>query len=422
MGIGKNRDERNIIMEGISRTPSPVRRRAIAAALCALLTTAPLAGCGKQAEEAQVPGEYAVKAYAMSTDGIECSDAAFVVTAAQGQAFRVPESALAYAKAAVENGGYVSTVDASGNVNGRVFEAKSNSKSNQREEVDANTKAVFKSICNVRATEPEIDLLAALNAAAGDLQAHGGNNKVVCVVSSGISTRGLLATTPQLLAADPQDIAAQLSGLNSIGDYSGINVRFYGPGQTTGEQMMPASAAGKNAALLVAVVEKGGGTVTMAQDILTPLGCDDQLAECSIMAFGDGDTLTLPTVSAGQTAEITLSNSQLQFVGDEATFADPDASARLLDSIASQCLEHKYASIQVEGHTAASQLYDSDAAIALSTRRAKAVASELISRGMDEQRISASGVGDRDSTSLATGNFDEEAAKQDRKVIIRIQG
>lgn len=410
-------------MEGISRTPSPVRRRAIAAALCALLATAPLAGCGQQAEEAQVPSEYTVKAPAVSSDDIECSDAAFVVTAAQGQAFRVPDNALAYAKAAVENGGYVSTVDASGNVNGRVFEAKSNSKSNQREEVDVNTKAVFKSICNVRATEPEIDLLAALNAAAGDLQAHGGDNKVLCVVASGVSTTGLIATTPELLAAEAQEIETQLRELNSLSDYSNIEVHFYGLGQVIGDkQKIPSSIAAKNAELLKAILQGAGATtVKMESDILTPLGCDGELPACTAMTF-ESDTLTLPTISTGQTAEITLSNSQLQFVGDEATFADPDASARLLDSIASQCLEHKYASIQVEGHTAASQLYDSDAAIALSTRRAEAVASELISRGMDEQRISVSGVGDRDSASLDAGNFNEEVAKQDRKVILRIQG
>lgn len=411
-------------MEGISRTPSPVRRRAIAAALCALLATAPLAGCGKQAEEAQVPGEYTVKASAASSDGIECSDVAFVVTAAQGQAFGVPENALAFAKAAVENGGYVSTVDASGNVKGAVHKTKSNSKANQREEVDTNTKTVFKDICNLRATEPEVDLLRALNAAACDLQANAsGDHKVICVISSGLSSTGLLAATPALLAADPQDVGAQLCELNSLSDYSNIEVRFYGLGQVTGDkQKIPSSIAAKNAELLKAILQgAGAATVKMESDILTPLGCDEELPACTVMMF-ESDTLTLPTISAGQTAEITLSNSQLQFVGDEATFADPDASARLLDSIASQCLEHKYASIQVEGHTAASQLYDSDAAIALSTRRAKAVASELISRGMDEQRISASGVGDRDSTSLATGNFDEEAAKQDRKVILRIQG
>ena len=109
--------------------------------------------------------------------------------------------------------GYVSTVDSAGSVDSAVYTATSNSKANKREETDTNTKTVFKDACNLRASKPEVDLLAALNAAASDLQANAvGNRKAICVVASGISTTGLLATTPELLAADAHDVAAQLRG------------------------------------------------------------------------------------------------------------------------------------------------------------------------------------------------------------------
>ncbi|MEI2998094.1 MAG: hypothetical protein V8T51_02330 [Senegalimassilia faecalis] len=310
-------------MKSTSCTPSPVRRRALAVALCALLATAPLAGCGQQTEESQALGTYTVKTSAVPTDQVECSDAALVVTAAQGQAFRVPSDALAFAKAAVEGCGYVSTVDSAGSVDGAVYTATSNSKANKREETDTNTKTVFKDACNLRASKPEVDLLTALNAAASDLQANAvGDREAICVVASGISTTGLLATTPELLAADAHDVAAQLRELNAIGNFSGIDVHFYGLGQTTGDQSMPASVAGKNAALLAAVVEEGGGTAVVEPDQLTPLGCDDELPTCTVMAF-ESDALTLPTVAPGESVEVTLDDAQLQFVGDEATFADP---------------------------------------------------------------------------------------------------
>lgn len=305
-------------MKSTSCTPSPVRRRALAVALCALLATASLAGCGQQTEEPQALGTYTVKTSAVPTDQVECSDAALVVTAAQGQAFRVPNNALAFAKAAVEGCGYVSTVDSAGSVDSAVYTATSNSKANKREETDTNTKTVFKDACNLRASKPEVDLLAALNAAASDLQANAvGNRKAICVVASGISTTGLLATTPELLAADAHDVAAQL-----------------------------------------------------------------------------------------------------QFVGDEATFADPEAADELLGSIAEQVREQGY-TVEVEGHTAASQLYP-DHGMELSTRRAQAVADALTARGIDPAQVAAAGVGDADSTSLASGNFDEAQAAKDRKVVLRL--
>ena len=405
-------------MKRTSRTPSPVRRRALAVALCALLATAPLAGCGQQTEESQALGTYTVKTSAVPTDQVECSDAALVVTAAQGQAFRVPNNALAFAKAAVEGCGYVSTVDSAGSVDGAVYMATSNSKANKREETDTNTKTVFKDACNLRASKPEVDLLTALNAAASDLQANAvGDRKAICVVASGISTTGLLATTPELLAADAHDVAAQLRELNAIGNFSGIDVHFYGLGQTTGDQSMPASVAGKNAALLAAVVEEGGGTAVVEPDQLTPLGCcDDELPACTVMAF-ENDALTLPTVAPGESVEVALDDAQLQFVGDEATFADPETADELLGSIAEQVREQGY-TVEVEGHTAASQLYP-DHGIELSTRRAQAVADALTTRGIDPAQVTAAGVGDADSTSLASGTFSEAQAAQDRKVVLR---
>ena len=405
-------------MKRTSRTPSPVRRRALAVALCALLATAPLAGCGQQTEESQALGTYTVKTSAVPTDQVECSDAALVVTAAQGQAFRVPNNALAFAKAAVEGCGYVSTVDSAGSVDGAVYTATSSSKANKREETDTNTKTVFKDACNLRASKPEVDLLTALNAAASDLQANAvGDRKAICVVASGISTTGLLATTPELLAADAHDVAAQLRELNAIGNFSGIDVHFYGLGQTTGDQSMPASVAGKNAALLAAVVEEGGGTAVVEPDQLTPLGCcDDELPACTVMAF-ENDALTLPTVAPGESVEVALDDAQLQFVGDEATFADPETADELLGSIAEQVREQGY-TVEVEGHTAASQLYP-DHGIELSTRRAQAVADALTTRGIDPAQVTAAGVGDADSTSLASGTFSEAQAAQDRKVVLR---
>ena len=264
-----------------------------------------------------------------------------------------------------------------------------------------------------------MDLLTALNAAASDLQANAvGDRKAICVVASGISTTGLLATTPELLAADAHDVAAQLRELNAIGNFSGIDVHFYGLGQTTGDQSMPASVAGKNAALLAAVVEEGGGTAVVEPDQLTPLGCcDDELPTCTVMAF-ENDALTLPTVAPGESVEVALDDAQLQFVGDEATFADPETADELLGSIAEQVREQGY-TVEVEGHTAASQLYP-DHGIELSTRRAQAVADALTTRGIDPAQVTAAGVGDRDSTSLASGNFDEAQAAKDRKVVLRL--
>ena len=151
-------------------------------------------------------------------------------------------------------------------------------------------------------------------------------------------------------------------------------------------------------------------------DRLAPLGCDDELPACTVMAF-ESDALTLPTVAPGESVEVTLDDAQLQFVGDEATFADPETADELLTSIAEQVRKQGY-TVEVEGHTAASQLYP-DHGMELSARRAQAVADALTARGIDTTQVTAAGVGDRDSTSLASGTFSEAQAAQDRKVVLR---
>ena len=87
--------------------------------------------------------------------------------------------------------------------------------------------------------------------------------------------------------------------------------------------------------MLAAVVDEGGGTAVVEPDQLAPLGCDDELPACTVMAF-ESDALTLPTVAPGESVEVTLDDAQLQFVGDEATFADPEAADELLGRIAEQ--------------------------------------------------------------------------------------
>lgn len=63
---------------------------------------------------------------------------------------------------------------------------------------------------------------------------------VINVISSGLNPTGILAGSSDLLNADANDIANQLASMGALANFSGIEVHFYGLGQASGEQVIPA--------------------------------------------------------------------------------------------------------------------------------------------------------------------------------------
>ena len=237
-------------------------------------------------------------------------------------------------------------------------------------------------------------------------------------MSSGLANTGLLATSQELLAADPQGAIEQLRALGAISDYRGITVIFYGLGQSTGNQAIPASAKKSLENLYAGIVNAGGGKAVVATDALEALGCDDELPDTGIVDLR-ADSLDIPALAKGESTQIVLDSAVLTFKGDSAEYADEAQSANVLSQVAQAAMSGGY-KVAIEGYTADSPSRSDEFLKALSQNRANAVADSLSLLGVPGDKITATGCGSEGSSSMASGSFNESQAQVDRRVVITL--
>ena len=396
------------------------RTLAFAFAFALLVSTACLlAGCS--GSSSNVPGHYSISEQSISaSEASSPQDVVIVTAASQGQAFRLPVSALSHAMAAIESESYVGYLVPDGSdLRGKVYAGTKNSERAKQDELSSFKTDYLRAACDARDATGNIDLLTALNKAAGQLNARSGDGaKTICVVSSGLANTGLLATSQELLAADPEAAIDQLRKIGAISDYSGITVIFYGLGQSTGNQAIPPSAKKSLENLYAGIVNAGGGKVVVATDALEALCCDDELPDTGIVDLR-ADSLNIPALAKGESTQIVLDSAVLTFNGDSAEYADEAQSASVLSEIAQAAMSGGY-KVTVEGYTADSPSRSDEFLKALSQNRANAVADSLSSLGVPAGNVTATGRGSEGSSSMASGSFNESQAQVDRRVVITL--
>ena len=403
-----------------TRTFARGRTRTLAFAFALLISTACLlAGCS--GSSSNVPGHYSISEQSISaSEASSPQDVVIVTAASQGQAFRLPVSALSHAMAAIESESYVGYLVPDGSdLRGKVYAGTKNSERAKQDELSSFKTDYLRAACDARDATGNIDLLTALNKAAGQLNARSGDGaKTICVVSSGLANTGLLATSQELLAADPEAAIDQLRKIGAISDYSGITVIFSGLGQSTGNQAIPVSAKKSLENLYAGIVKAGGGQAVVATDALEVLGCDDELPDTGIVDLR-ADSLDIPALAKGESTQIVLDSAVLAFKGDSAEYADEAQSAGVLSQIAQAAMSGGY-KVAVEGYTADSPSRSDEFLKALSQDRANAVADSLSSLGVPAGNITAVGCGNEGSSSMASGFFNESQAQADRRVVITL--
>ena len=388
-------------------------------ALLLASTSSLFAGCSGSSSD--VPGRYSISEQSISaSESANPQDVIIVTAASQGQAFKLPVSALSHAMAAIESESYVGYLVPDGSdLRGMVYAGTKNSERAKKDELSSFKADYLRAACDARDATGRIDLLASMNKAAGQLNARSGDGaKTLCVVSSGLANTGLLATSQELLAADSQGTIEQLRALGAISDYSGITVIFYGLGQSTGDQAIPASAKKSLENLYTGIVNAGGGKAVVATDALEALGCDDELPDTGIVDLR-ADSLDIPALAKGESTQIVLDSAVLTFKGDSAEYADEAQSANVLSQIAQAAMGGGY-KVAVEGYTADSPSRSDEFLKALSQNRANAVADSLSSLGVPAGNVTATGRGSEGSSSMASGSFNESQAQVDRRVVITL--
>jgi outer membrane protein OmpA-like peptidoglycan-associated protein len=202
----------------------------------------------------------------------------------------------------------------------------------QKQDRDRNRQAIGDMLAAAKAKTPETDLLAGLSLAARGISSASGKHTIV-VVDSGLSTTGALdfAAEPQLLDADPQELADGLAKDGALPDLSGLRVLFQGLGDTVAPQPALDQRQRDNLiAIWNAVIRAAGSSDIVVEQ--TPLSgtAEEELPYVSPVALKRGSQCVVE--------EVLLDEGAVPFKADGSEFVDKDRVERVLEPIAQKML------------------------------------------------------------------------------------
>ncbi|MFT3942691.1 MAG: OmpA family protein [Ancrocorticia sp.] len=238
----------------------------------------------------------------------------------------------------------------------------------------------------------------------------------VFLLSDFVSTTGPFALDEQILALTPEDAAAHVA-INAPVDLRGATLTVEGIGNTSTE-LLPVDRVWLRE---LAVDLCSAWNATGCTDITTnPVNATSRtgLPDDPMPAF---PAVTVTSLQGACTFEVPES---LTFAGDSADLADGAEEVfapaiKLLSSNSS-------ATTSIVGHTASSSAYTPGQLLTLSKQRAEAVATIFTGSGINESRLTVTGVGDTqpkvEDIDPATGQQISHLAAQERRVDVIIKG
>jgi OmpA-OmpF porin, OOP family len=264
----------------------------------------------------------------------------------------------------------------------------------------------------MHAAAPQADVLGALSLAASATP-PGGN---IVVIDSGLQTAGqLMYQEPGVLMSPPSDVVKFLQQGNLIPGLSGRHVLLYGFGYAAAPQAVLDQPERENViAQWKAIVAAGGACVTADT---TP----NTNAEMAGLPAVSAVPLPLPPVFKACGTTVLSNDGSVGFDDGNATFRDPAAARSTLNNLAAVLRQGTEAitligSTSTEGGDAIND--------PLSTQRAAAVKSVLISLGISGSRITVIGDGahypGRVPDIGPNGQLMLAQAEQDREVIVQL--
>jgi OmpA-OmpF porin, OOP family len=253
----------------------------------------------------------------------------------------------------------------------------------------------------MHAAAPQADVLGALSLAASATP-PGGN---IVVIDSGLQTAGqLMYQEPGVLMSPPSDVVKFLQQGNLIPGLSGRHVLLYGFGYAAAPQAVLDQPERENViAQWKAIVAAGGACVTAGLPAVSAV------------------PLPLPPVFKACGTTVLSNDGSVGFDDGNATFRDPAAARSTLNNLAAVLRQGTEAitligSTSTEGGDAIND--------PLSTQRAAAVKSVLISLGISGSRITVIGDGahypGRVPDIGPNGQLMLAQAEQDREVIVQL--
>lgn len=298
----------------------------------------------------------------------------------------------------VDANSFVGIVNADGNPglvgSAGVVGSTSTSTSRKNQENEAWRAQLEQALASVVPDDPECDLLASIDCARrcfNEESAYADATNTIVVFSNGLSTAGVLDMRSGLLFADPSDVVSFYR--DELPDLSGIDVEWYGLGNTCEPQATPTNAT-------KAVMEQFWASVLVDGCGADAVNFHDVNAAAEPQANVDRPTMSTVELPKAQVMEasaitqgtsVTLDSQTLYFKPDLAEFVDREQAIEALRPYAEAMNEDASLTVSIVGSTAS----DHDVAYLsrLSNDRALATAELFEAMGIDPSRISCEGVG-----------------------------
>ena len=274
------------------------------------------------------------------------------------------------------------------------------------------------------ANDAQVDYLEGLRKAVRSLSSlKGYDSKTIVVIGTGLSTQGTLNFQNNLLSVEPEAVLDQLEEKDEIPDFTGITVVW----QQMGDVALPRQDLSQTQRKRLqeiwgGIVERGGGTFVY-NDIMANLVDIEatypavDTVELPAETPVDFDAAMFDTGDESLLEEpVMLTEEQVSFVPDKATYLDEDEAVATIQPIADYLLEHEQITVLLAGTTAGDE--DSDYTMTLSQKRADAVRSTLVQLGVDESRIVTMGLGSSDPWHVYGAGYEGSIASGNRKVVL----
>ena len=306
--------------------------------------------------------------------------------------------------------------------------------SKERLKRDAASKAsnLLQIVDGVTPLNPEADYLEALRLGASSLRSLDSSytSRTIICCGSGLSTSGYLNFQNNLLSAEPQVIVDMLKEREALPDLSGCTVYWLGMAKVEAPQEKLTPKQSNNlTSIWKAVVEASGGEFvsndyiavsdeTRTTDSLPSVSVVDIPSDTPIVFDSDVLDETDTEESNAFDEPVALEESQVQFVGDEAAYLNPEAALETIRPIADYLAKHESVSLLLVGSTAGD--ITDESTLSLSQARADAVKKTLCDDlGIAESRIHTLGMGSSDHWHISNAGYDDgAAASSNRKVTL----
>ena len=283
--------------------------------------------------------------------------------------------------------------------------------------------ALLEECRGLKADDPEIDLLGALELASHTLAtAVKCTEKTVLVMDTGLSTCGELDFRNNLICAEPEELADLLEERCCIPDLKGVEVLWLMT-DPAGGQTISQAQAGRIEAIWKAIAERGGAAFS-CKKIGTgskSSGAGASYPEVSVVRLPKEQPIRFDAEAVTEDPDVFqepqfLSEEQVRFVPDSAEYLNAAEAEATLRPVADYLKEHPSVTLLLAGTIAGDTC--GEQGVRLSKARAETVRDTLLSLGVSESQLVVRGLGCSDPWHIYGVGTSGSAAAKNRKVVL----